>query len=222
VTVNSVVDDRTSDRKPSSSLASEVRDLRTGLADRLAAIGRSRSCQEAIAGRSYWHPNGFAKLVLADDLQWGQLRLHVWPRLPAADDIHGHAWSYESIVLAGGLSEITYREVRSGEGRQMWRHSYGQVGHRRFAFADPVHVHLVEVTGPVVRRAGEASSGTPGHVHRLFASEVPAATMLRVGPVVERSSHVYRPTAEPLQIIAPRPTSRADVAQWVAHLARSI
>jgi hypothetical protein len=222
VAVDSVVDNRTSGHGCSAELANELRDSRTGLADRLATIVRSRCLQEAIAGCSYWHPNGFTKLVLDDHPRRGQLRLHVWPEVPAVDDIHGHAWYYASIVLTGELAEITYREAQQGEGRSMWRHSYGQVGHRRFALVDAHPVHLVQVGGPVVRQAGEASGGSPDHIHRFFASRAPAATMLRVGPVVERSSHVYRPTAEPPQIMAPRPTTATEVGEWAAYLAASI
>jgi hypothetical protein len=222
VAVDSVVDNRTSGQSCSGELASEVSDSRTGLADRLAAIIGSRSLQEDVAGRSYWHPNGFAKLVLDHDACWGQVRVHVWPRLPTADDIHGHAWYYASIVLTGELSEVTYREVGQREGQPMWRHSYGGVGNRQFTFIDPHPVNLVEVTEPVVRRAGDASGGSPSHIHRFVASQAPAATLLRVGPVLRRSSHVYRLTAEPPQILAPRPTTPTEVREWAAYLAASI
>lgn len=63
---------------------------------------------------------------------------------------------------------------------------------------------------------GERSGGAPQHVHRFFAVEAPAATMLRVGPVVRRHSHVYRDDPMPPQIVEPRPTTRADVAEWLA------
>jgi hypothetical protein len=220
--VNSAVDDRKSACSRSPELASEACELRSELADRLAAIVASPSRREAIADRSYWHPNGFAKFVLDDDPRRGQLRLHVWPKVPAADDIHGHAWFYESIVLTGELCEITYREAPQDGGRLMWRHSYGQVDHRRFAFVNPHPVHLAQRGGPVVRRAGEASGGSPDHIHRFIPSRAPAATMLRVGPVVKPSSPVYRPTAERSQMLAPQPTTPSEVGEWVAYLAASI
>jgi hypothetical protein len=65
-------------------------------------------------------------------------------------------------------------------------------------------------------RAGDRSGGDPQHVHRFFAVEAPAATMLRVGPVVHRHSYVYRDDAVPPQIVEPRPTTRADVAELLA------
>jgi hypothetical protein len=218
VTVDSVVD-RAFERSPSQVLARELRDQRDQLVGTLTAILGSRSRQEAIAGRSYWHPNGFAKLVLAEDPHEGQVRLHVWPDLPDDDDIHGHAWAYESTTVDGELTEIAYRESPSGGGLPMWRHSYAQVGHRCFAFVDPTPVGLTEHGGRRVHAIGGVSGGGPDHTHRFFASKAPAATLLRVGPVVSRSSHVYRPTAEPPQVVAPRPTTRDDVREWIGYLA---
>jgi hypothetical protein len=222
VGVETVVANRRFVRGSLTELASEVCKVRIALADRLTAIVASRSQQEDIAGRSYWHHNGFTKLVLDHDARWGQVRVHVWPGLPTADDIHGHAWYYASIVLAGELSEVTYREARQRKGQPMWRHSYVGVGNRQFAFIDPHPVNLVEVTEPVARRGGDTSGGSPSHIHRFVASQAPAATLLRVGPVLRRSSHVYRLTAEPPQIVAPRPTTPTEVREWAAYLAASI
>jgi hypothetical protein len=222
VAIETVVASRTSRHISLPNLANEVHLLRIGLADRLATIIRSRSLQEDVAGRSYWHPNGFAKLVVDHNPHHGQVRLHVWPEVPTMDDIHGHAWYYASIVLAGELSEVTYREVGQLEGQPMWRHSYGGVGNRQFTFIDPHPVNLVDVTEPVVRRAEDVSGGSPSHIHRFVASQAPAATLLRVGPVLRRSSHVYRLTAEPPQIVAPRPTTPTEVREWAIYIAASI
>jgi hypothetical protein len=221
VNVNGVVD-RAFELSRSPALAREVLDQRHRLVDTLTAISGSQSRQEEIAGRSYWHPNGFAKLVLADDPHAGQVRLHVWPDLPDDDDVHGHAWAYESTTVAGELTEMVYRGSRSGEGSQMWRHSYGGVGHRRFAFGDPTPVRLAEHGGRRVHAVGDVSGGWPDHIHRFYASKAPAATLLRVGPIVRRSSYVYRPTAEPPQVVAPRPTTRDDVREWINYLATMV
>ncbi len=53
------------------------------------------------------------------------------------------AWTYESIVLAGELTEVAYRESESGEDDAMWRHSYRRVGAQQVrASARPDAVHL--------------------------------------------------------------------------------
>ncbi len=198
-------------------IEAELVDRRDGLAARLDQIRRSRSEQDAIAERSYWHPNGFIKLLLDDRPRVGQLRLHVWPELPVDDDIHGHAWHYESVVVGGELREIRYHETESNEGQPIWRHSYGVVGHRRFTLGDPCLVRLAQ-REHVDLRPGDRSGGMPGYVHRFFATFAPAVTMLRVGPIVNPTSFVYRAEAVPLRAVVPRPTTRADVAEWVDHV----
>lgn len=199
-------------------LTSELDQLREGLPTRLDGICRSRSEREAIAERSYWHPNGFVKLVIDDDPGAGQLRFHVWPREVDDDDIHAHAWCYASVVLEGELREVVYREAPLGEGAAWWRHSYGQTGHRRFAFVDPEQVGLVPQGEPTIRRAGARHGGPPHHIHRFGAAAAPAVTLLRVGPILRRSSPVYRAEPEPLPVMTPRPTSLSDVTQWVGHI----
>jgi hypothetical protein len=217
VTVNSVVD-RSIQRSQLPSLRRELSDARARLSGTLAGILGSRSEQVAIAERSYWHPNGFAKLILSEDPGAGQLRLHVWPEVTSRDDVHGHAWAYESVVVAGELTEITYRDAPSGEGTLMWRHAYGGVGHGRFVMTDATPVHLREA-GVHSYTAGDESGGVPDRVHRFFASVTPAATLLRVGPVVDPTSYVYRTTPEPPHLIAPRPTTRREVCTLIDHLA---
>jgi hypothetical protein len=211
--------DRAFTRSRSPALQRQLCDQHDQLVDTLSAILGSPSWQEVVAGRSYWHPNGFAKLVLADDLQAGQVRLHVWPDLPEGQDIHDHGWAYESIVLVGELTEIAFRESAIGAGRPMWRHSYRQVGLRRFAVVDPTPVRLAELAEPQVHAVGGVSGGRPEHIHVFSPQLTPAATLLRVGPIVRQSSYVYRPTPEPPHVIAPRPTTRDDVREWIGYVA---
>lgn len=204
----------------SRDLADERDDLREGLHARADRIGRSRSLLDEVAGRSYWHPNGFVKLVLDQRDGWGQLRLHVWPEPTDDDDVHDHAWQYESVVVGGDLREVSYREAGPGEtgGTPMWRHSYGMTGHRRFTLSDPERVRVLQDRDIVDWRTGDRSGGAPGHVHRFFAVTAPTVTMLRVGPILTPYSHVYRADSAPQPVLVPRPTTRTDVAEWIDHV----
>jgi hypothetical protein len=203
----------------SGQLGEERDELRAGLAERMARIGRSRTSVDEVAARSYWHPNGFIKLVLEQRDGWGQLRLHVWPEPTDDDDVHDHAWQYESVVVDGDLREIRYREVEDPEsGVPMWRHSYGMTGHREFTLCDPVRVAVAANPVPLDWHTGDRSGGAPGHVHRFFAVTAPTVTMLRVGPIRTPFSHVYRADATPQPVLAPRPTTWSDVAEWVDHV----
>lgn len=216
--VNSVVDGPFT-RSQSSRLGRELGREHSDLGARLAGILGSRSQLEAIAERSYWHPNGFAKLVLDQRRFVGEVRLHIWPAHPHDEDIHGHSWTYESTVLAGELTEVAYREAVSGEGEAMWRHSYRRVRGRRFAFGTASPVHLATVDGRAVHAVGDRSGGTRHHVHRFYASMTPAVTLLRVGPSLTWTSSVYRHTAEPPPITTPRPTSSDELRQWLGFVA---
>ena len=162
---------------------------------------------ETVAARSYWHPNGYAKLVIADSPQ-GQTRLHVWTEIGDGGDIHDHAWDYQSTVLAGALREERYSQIESRLGRWMWRHDYERTGNLEWTLTDPIQVRLIRGIEHNLA-AGDHQTGRPGTIHRFYAVQVPAVTLIRVGPVRGRS-HVYRPGPE-LMTVAPRAISSADV-----------
>jgi hypothetical protein len=183
---------------------------------RLDALLRSRSSREAVAERSYWHPNGFLKIVFAGASGTEQLRLHVWPDVPRHDDVHDHAWPYWSIVLAGVLREVHYAEADPGglDAEVMWRHTYRENGPGRFRLDDPEVVNLRESTRrlllPTMRSHGEAS-----RIHSFSAVVTPAVTLLAVGRRRKDNSSVYRRTRVVEESIAPEPASPAEVAAWV-------
>jgi hypothetical protein len=92
------------------------------LRDRDALLGWLRSiladptALDRVVAGSYWHPNGFAKLVLHDGPGF-RIRLHVWPagedRLGEPDP-HSHRWDFASTVLTGaGLRVVEFVELLS-------------------------------------------------------------------------------------------------------------
>jgi len=93
------------------------------LARWLAALDRT-----AVAGRSYWHPNDFAKLVLHAGPRV-RLRLHVWPaglNRRGETNPHGHRWHFASSVLCGdGLRSTEYEESPNGSEHVKCRWSGG-------------------------------------------------------------------------------------------------
>lgn len=89
---------------------------RAALAEWLACFTRPEHAA-AVAARSYWHHNGFAKLVLHAESNF-RIRLHIWPagehRLGETNP-HGHRWNFASEVLCGdGLETEDYRESTDG------------------------------------------------------------------------------------------------------------
>jgi hypothetical protein len=117
-----LVDDRLALDTAPAGLADALELL---LADRAALVGwltalaaDAHRCSW-VTRRSYWHVNGFAKLVLHVGAL-GRIRLHVWPagrdRLGEPDP-HSHRWAFASTVLAGdGLDVVEFAEADTGAG----------------------------------------------------------------------------------------------------------
>lgn len=62
-----------------------------------------------IAARSYGHPNGFRKLVVAE-YRGFVLRLHIWPPGFTNSDPHSHRWDFCSYILRGTLYQSLFKE----------------------------------------------------------------------------------------------------------------
>jgi hypothetical protein len=145
----------------------------------------------AVARRSYWHPNGFAKLVLKSGTDH-KVRLHVWPagshRLGESNP-HGHRWNFASTVLSGdGLEDTHYRESDTGLPYESYRYAGGNA-------ADAVTrrgtVHLDE-SGRFTRANGVAYTLDTSVVHtvRPLGSAL-IATLVIQGPALHDDTPVY-------------------------------
>jgi hypothetical protein len=136
----------TSDASPTSDddASSLLLALRILTADRRALTGwisafESPEQIEKIAARSYWHPNGFAKLVLQAGPEH-KIRLHIWPpgeNRAGESNPHGHRWNFASTVLCGaGLLETRYEESDGGESYGCYRYVGTAAGGVLKHFAD--------------------------------------------------------------------------------------
>lgn len=118
---------------------------RTGFARWLVDLARDPDSVRAIVARSYWHPNGFAKLVLyASAEPEFKIRMHVWPASGRTSrgetNPHSHRWEFASTLLVGqGLALPEYREVTRG-GELFTRYRYG---------VDPARPAVLVADGPV-------------------------------------------------------------------------
>jgi hypothetical protein len=162
---------------------------------------------EWVARRSYWHQNGFAKLVLraADD---HKVRLHVWPagenRLGETNP-HGHRWSFASTVLAGeGLATVNYAEAATG--RPYVRYRY--VGDNGEGALTPVgNTCLVQIDEAEVRTRERYVVDT-SEVHTVAPLGTSlVATLLTQGRATVEAAPVYCapgvPVDGPVREIAP-------------------
>jgi hypothetical protein len=108
-----------------TAAARHAADRLDDLASWLAELRYDDDALRTIAERSYWHPNGFAKLVLHTDTDH-RLRLHVWPAgegRVGESNPHSHRWPFASTVLVGrGLHMVEYAEATTGRGFDRYRY----------------------------------------------------------------------------------------------------
>lgn len=73
-----------------------------------------------IQSKSYKHPNGFVKIILAYNSDGSCYRLHYWlNELVADQNYHDHGWQFCSKIINGSLKNIRYINVQvEDEGKQ--------------------------------------------------------------------------------------------------------
>ncbi|MBB3106119.1 hypothetical protein FHS24_000610 [Psychrobacter luti] len=80
----------------------------------LSSLIQSPELLAKIAARSYWHGNGFLKVVLLD--QGYKLRLHIWfAGTSCEENIHSHRWGFASHVLTGALSSEIWADAANDD-----------------------------------------------------------------------------------------------------------
>ena len=69
----------------------------------------------AVQRNSYYHHNGFRKLVLLQSAAF-KLRLHLWEARNEAhhENIHDHRWNFASALLAGSFQTVIWEEDPEG------------------------------------------------------------------------------------------------------------
>lgn len=164
------------------------------LASWLDELRPDAAAVRTIAERSYWHPNGFAKLVLHTDPDF-KLRLHVWPagegRLGESNP-HSHRWPFASTVVAGGgLHMVEYTESET-RGYRYDRYRYGADPADRAALVAAGTARLTRVRSLHNGYGGVYSCDTDV-VHTVAPiGAALTATLVVQGPQRTPSTVVYR------------------------------
>jgi hypothetical protein len=188
--------------------ATDLADLRAaarGVADRpdefaswLVELRQDESRVRAIAARSYWHPNGFAKLVLYSSREPEfKVRLHVWPASsgaprPGEANPHSHRWDFASTCAVGeGLHMVEYAES-DRRGTRYDRYRYGADATDKTALLADGSVRLIRLAAPHVHR-GQVYSCDTSVVHTVVPiGTALTATLVVQGPQRSPSTVVYR------------------------------
>lgn len=146
--------------------------------------------------RSYWHPNGFAKLTLHIFPETGfRIRLHIWPAVPGEplgeSNPHSHRWDFASTVLTGtGMHMVEYAESTT-TGRPYNRFRYGEDPSNPALLRADGSVRLERIATPHVWRGGVYTCDT-AVVHTVVPVDNGlTATVVVQGPHRTPSTVVY-------------------------------
>ncbi|MEV4146327.1 hypothetical protein AB0J40_21855 [Amycolatopsis sp. NPDC049691] len=148
--------------------AEYVRAHRPAFAAWLRDLAGDPASAAEVAKRSYWHPNGFAKIVLHTGVEPEfRVRLHVWPSSDTVSrgesNPHSHRWEFASHVLTGtGMHMVEFAETADG-GKPFRRYRYG---------ADPANPAALVADGEVRLRRRASPHVQSGDVYRCDTSIV--------------------------------------------------
>ncbi len=181
-----------------------IRNDREGVRALLDTIRSDRALAGEVARRSYWHSNGFAKLVLHADDPHFRLRLHVWPGHggpgtrggPAAgeENVHSHRWPFASVVLCGKIRVEEYVAAPdAGAGDDIYdQYRYATVKHGLVGRLEPLGRCVLRQSRSVMYGLGEQHGCHPDVLHNVSPQSAPTATVLVQGPATDRAALVYQ------------------------------
>jgi hypothetical protein len=187
----------------------------------------SAQALDAIVASSYWHANGFAKLVLVDAPGF-KIRLHVWPagrNRRGEPDPHSHRWDFASTVLTGDgldiVESLALREPRSAADVACTRYVYDG-----FALVEDddalKDVYLHDIHAFVVRSGNRYTTETTTiHTVAPKGNDL-VATLLVQGPRVSSATAVYGTDLDALVDRPGRLIDATDVHELVLAVVASL
>lgn len=163
-----------------------------------------------VTARSFPHPNGFAKFVLAQSANGAKVRVHCWAERELYDaDIHDHFWDYSSVLLTGVLRSDTFA-VTDGEAYHRYRLT--RLGPHRYE-QDYLGRCNAERTSSTRLEAGYVSSVRYRVLHTIAPADGGyAATLVCQGAPVASTNNIISktPPATDHKIVVERPFTLAD------------
>jgi hypothetical protein len=205
----------------------------------LCDIATSEELAAAIAGDSYWHSNGFAKLNLyrSQNPEF-RLRLHIWPGpwfdrpiVAHYQNVHNHRWPFASIAVCGHLRITSYEEIgiiRQSAGKKTAvPQELKDVPYRMFAYETPDGASFgrlrprgdvwLRTMGGFDHGARDVYDCSTDELHAVMANDrTLTATVVIQGPTeVDATATIYQRTDRiPLEDTGASLTA-ADVARLV-------
>src|SRR4029077_18199079 len=116
-----------------------------------------------VTSRSYAHPNGFRKLVIAETDSGATLRVHHWSvGGECSSNVHNHRWAFSSAIVAGRNRSTLFTIADDGMPSERYRFEPGQPGHQ---------YRLVAVGRERLAATSIGEFG-PGSIHALSAGQL--------------------------------------------------
>jgi hypothetical protein len=203
---------------PALSAATTSGELRRFIAGLLNDTRATSACAE----RSFPHPLGFLKIVLATHPNGEKLRLHVWPNgkeCGVEQDIHDHFWDFCSVVLQGEMEFLDFIPADRGENYYHYRllptapSAYEQVYLGKSALSSGT-VHRL--------RAGDWISVGRTTLHRAYPTTSGlCATLLLQGPQQSPCNNIYssRYEVDASKIVSEQPVSESQLRELLEAVA---
>lgn len=209
------------DAQPVIALLSDLAGHRS-LASVISRMLSDQEWIEEIASRSYFHANGFLKIVLltGGKEDW-KLRLHLWAAQPEAtldglEDIHSHRWDFTTALILG---EYLATEYRVGPGDEYFHYEYGAVGGGQSFSMRELGMGRLSPVFQARLPAGAIYHISSELLHRVSRiSREMTATLMVQGPAARRSTDVYRISRVSDQATNTIPVQRLTVDRLRAEL----
>jgi hypothetical protein len=144
-----------------------------------------------VASRSYAHPNGFRKLVLALPEDGTRMRVHHWPRGDMGpSNVHNHRWAFASAIVAGRLSSALFTIGEKGEAVEKYRFEPSHPG-SQYVLSRAGNGHIL-TTGVAEFGPGSTYALSANQLHQVCA-EPNTLSLVISGPPERDHTDVFRP-----------------------------
>lgn len=177
---------------------------------------------QQIAAHSYFHRNGFDKIVLlsSQNPQY-KLRMHIWwPRTdePLIEDVHNHRWDFSSQILLGSYRNQEF--LCTGHGQSFYEYKYLSPEGKDHYSMQHIGPATLECVFDAQLTAGDYYHLRHPVLHRIVGDRKHlTVTLILQGPVKKTYTNVFSAhqvqSANHIEVVRP---SIADLSQKLEHV----
>lgn len=178
--------------------------------------------------KHYKHPLGFYYIELANSKQH-RTRLHIWPEnlderelIGPNFPIHDHSWSFKSLILAGEITNLTYRLKNDITGDYfIYGTEYTSAGVE--LKCDIKNRFQLELESSKAYKKNDSYSMKSGRLHETKVEKGLCVTLLKANYDLNREPIVIGRKSSEAMIYVPRNTSvKDDLFLFVKEIIKSM